>query len=80
MTIKWHKISDGDFPKITGDYLVVSKNKNKEDGILEWDGMYNEDIACYLDECDDDELRIIARDDAFVSNEVFDYVTERLDD
>ena len=28
---RWHKISDGDFPKITGDYLVVSKNKNKED-------------------------------------------------
>lgn len=60
MTIKWHKISDGDFPKITGDYLVVSKNKNKEDGIFlyeiayytgeEWDNRTNyEDIIAWCE-------------------------------
>ena len=64
----------------SGNVMVEPDEMKSEVGTLEWDGMYNEDIARYLDECDDDELRIIARDDAFVSNEVFEYVTGRLDD
>ena len=64
----------------SGNVMVEPDEMNCEVGTLDWDGLYNEDIACYLDECDDDELRIIARDDAFVSPEVFDYVTKRLDD
>ena len=64
----------------SGNVIVEPDEMNREVGSLDWDGLYDEDIACYLDECDDDELRIIARDDAFVSTEVFEYVTERLDD
>ena len=63
----------------SGNVMVEPDEMKSEVGTLDWDGMYNTDVACYLDECDDDELRIIARDDAFVSYEVFDYVTERLD-
>lgn len=36
----WHKISNGDFPKSTEDYLVVCKNKNKEDGIYLYEIAY----------------------------------------
>lgn len=63
----------------SGNVIVEPDEMNSEVGTLDFDGLYNTDIACYLDECDDDELRIIARDDAFVSPEVFEYVTERLD-
>ena len=64
----------------SGSVMVEPGEMNREVGTLDFDGLYDTDVACYLDECDDDELRIIARDDAFVSNEVFEYVTERLDD
>lgn len=37
---RWHKISNGDFPKITGDYLTVCRNKNKEDGIFIYEVVY----------------------------------------
>lgn len=37
---RWHKISDGGFPKTTGDYLTVCKNKNKEDGIYIYEVVY----------------------------------------
>lgn len=40
LKIKWHKISDGDFPKTTGDYLTIYKNKNKEDGIYLYEVAY----------------------------------------
>ena len=39
-TTGWHKISDGDFPKTTDDYLVVCRNKNKEDGIFLYEIAY----------------------------------------
>ena len=64
----------------SGNVMVEPDEMNSEVGTLDWDGSYDTDYACYLDECDDDELRIIARDNAFISHEVFDYVTERLDD
>ena len=62
----------------SGSVMVEPGEMNREVGTLDFDGLYDTDVACYLDECDDDELRIIARDDAFASTEVFDYVTERL--
>ena len=37
---RWHKISDGDFPKTTGEYLTVCRNKNKEDGIFLYEVVY----------------------------------------
>ena len=64
----------------SGNVIVEPGEMKSEVGTLDFDGLYDTDIACYLDECDDDELRLIARDDAFVSLEVFEYVTERLDD
>ena len=64
----------------SGNVMVEPGEMNREVGTLDFDGLYDTDVACYLDECDDDELRVIARDDAFVSTEVFEYVTERLDD
>lgn len=36
----WHNLSDGDFPKITGNYLTVCRNKNKEDGIFLYEVVY----------------------------------------
>ena len=63
----------------SGNVMVEPDEMNSEVGTLDWGGVYNTDVACYLDECDDDELRIIARDDAFVSPEAFDYITKRLD-
>jgi len=39
-TTGWHNLSDGDFPKITDDYLVVCRNKNKEDGIFLYEIAY----------------------------------------
>ena len=64
----------------SGNVMVEPDEMNSEVGTIEWDGSYDTDYACYLDECDDDELRLIARDDAFVSAEVFNYVTERLEE
>ena len=60
MTNVWHKISNGDFPKSTKDYLVVCKNKNMEDGIYlyevayytgdGWDNRTNwEDIIAWME-------------------------------
>lgn len=63
----------------SGNVMVEPREMNSEVGSIDWDGVYNTDVACYLDECDDDEIRIIARDDSFVSHEVFEYVTGRLD-
>ena len=63
----------------SGNVMVEPDEMNCEVGCLEFDGQFDTDVACYLDECDDDELRLIAKDDAFVSLEVFNYVTERLD-
>ena len=40
MEIEWHKTSEGDFPKQTGNYLTVCKNKNKEDGIYLYEIVY----------------------------------------
>lgn len=37
---RWHKISEGDFPKTTGNYLTVCRNKNKEDGIFLYEVVY----------------------------------------
>ena len=45
-----------------GNVMVEPDEMNSEVGSLDWDGMYDTDVACYLDECDDDELRLIARD------------------
>ena len=39
-TTGWHNLSDGDFPKITGDYLTVCRNKNMEDGIFLYEVVY----------------------------------------
>ena len=64
----------------SGNVMVEPGEMNSEVGIIDWDGLYDTDVACYLDECDDDELRLIARDDVFASPEVLEYVTERLDD
>ena len=64
----------------SGNVMVEPDEMNSEVGTIEWDGSYDTEYACYLDECDDDELRLIARDDAFVSAEVFNYVTERLEE
>lgn len=64
----------------SGNVMVEPGEMNREVGTLECDGLYDTDVACYLDECDEDELRLIARDDVFASPEVFEYVTERLDD
>ena len=63
----------------SGNTMVEPDEMKSEVGIIDWDGQFDTDVACYLDECDDDELRIIARDDAWVSPEAFDYITERLD-
>ena len=63
----------------SGNVIVEPGEMKSEVGTLDFDGLYDTDVACYLDECDDDELRIIARDDAFVSLEVFEYVSDRLD-
>ena len=57
-TAGWHNLSEGDFPKTTGDYLTVCRNKNKEDGIflyevvyytgMSWEGRTNwEDIIAW---------------------------------
>ena len=64
----------------SGNVMVEPDEMNNEVGRLDWDGSYNTDYACYLDECDEDELRLIARDDVFASPEILEYVTERLDD
>ena len=64
----------------SGNVMVEPGEMNSEVGTLDFDGLYDTDVACYLDECDDDELRLIARDDVFASPEVLEYVNERLDD
>ena len=64
----------------SGNVMVEHGEMNSEVGSLDWDGPYDEDIACYLDECDDDELRLIAKEDGFVSHEVSEFVNERLGD
>ena len=63
----------------SGNVMVEPGEMKNEVGRLDWDGSYNTDYACYLDECDEDELRLIARDDASASPGTFDYVTKRLD-
>ena len=63
----------------SGNVIVEPGEMKSEVGTLDFDGLYDTDVACYLDECDEDELRLIARDDAFVSLEVFEYVSDRLD-
>ena len=64
----------------SGNVMVEPGEMNNEVGSLDWDGLYDTDVACYLDECDEDELKLIARDDVFASDEVLEYVNERLDD
>ena len=39
-SVGWHNLSNGDFPKTTGDYLTVCRNKNKEDGIFLYEVVY----------------------------------------
>ena len=63
----------------SGNTMVEPSEMKSEVGIIDWDGLYDTDVACYLDECDDDELKLIARDDAWISPKAFDYITERLD-
>lgn len=63
----------------SGNVMVEPDEMNNEVGIIDWDGQFDTDVACYLDECDDDELRLMARDDAWISPETFEYITKRLD-
>ena len=63
----------------SGHVMVEPDEMNSKVGIIDFDGQFDTDVACYLDECDDDELKLISRDDAFVSPEAFEYITERLD-
>ncbi len=47
----------------TGEILLTGKDSIMADtGVLNYDGAYNTDIYKYLDECDEDELWLIAED------------------
>lgn len=56
--------------------IVEADEMNNEVGCLNWDNQYDSDVACYLDECDEDELRIIVRDNQWISPEAREYIIE----
>jgi len=60
----------------SGNVIVEPDKMNNEVGRLDWDGSYDTDYACYLDECDEDELRIIVRDNQLISPEAREYIIE----
>lgn len=67
----------------SGNVLIKGREAidNEPTGILELDGEYNTDIVRYIEDCDDEEIRLIYK--AYTDGEVLDcdmvgYVCERL--
>ena len=60
----------------SGNIMVEPDEMSNEVGRLDWDGSYDTDYACYLDECDEDELRVIVRDNQWISPEARKYIVE----
>ncbi|MBQ6963486.1 MAG: hypothetical protein IJP79_07280 [Paludibacteraceae bacterium] len=60
----------------SGKTIVEADEMNNVVGRLDWDGSYDTDYACYLDECNEDELRIIVRDNQWISPEAREYIVE----
>lgn len=48
---------------LNGQVIVEAEDFNALVGTLNFDNDYDTDCACYLDECSDEELRIIAESD-----------------
>lgn len=47
-------------------------------GIIDWDGNYDTDIVKYLDECDKSELTLLLENSHLLTNEVEEYIIEKL--
>lgn len=50
-----------------GTTIVAAEDFASETGVLDFDGQYDTDAAVYIDDCDDEEIRMIAESNEYKS-------------
>lgn len=58
----------------SGKTILDAEDLKKEVGCLEFDGTYDTDCCCYIDDCSDEEIDIIFDSHDVVSFELTDYI------
>ena len=67
------------FADLNGKKLISIKEAETGVCTLDWDGIYDTDICCYLDECNEEQLRIIQGSDVYKSVELESELNKLID-